>query len=264
MRRGVRNVLGAGAAVVCLGGVLAACGGDSGDGYVATGAAGGPPRQAVGGAVRPTDDVKLVPLDGAGGSAGKDGAKDGRGGSSGAAAGAGAGAGGRGGSEGKPSADRPGSGSSASSAPSGGGGAERGRTEGGSGTPAPPGRTPGRDAPPGSQQPSPRPPERPSGPAVLSVGEPEREAADKRWCENVTVTFRNTGGSPVRSGTVTFETHIIGALGVDWATVKSRVPLPAPIAGGEKRVRTWSVCVEAWRVPLGMHVDTQRVVADWR
>src|SRR5919109_1631635 len=65
-------LLGASAAVVvCLGGVLAGCGGDGGgDGYVATGAAGGPPRLS-GTAVLPTGEVTLVPLDGPAGGGGR-------------------------------------------------------------------------------------------------------------------------------------------------------------------------------------------------
>ncbi|MFD4635596.1 hypothetical protein ACFVYR_14135 [Streptomyces sp. NPDC058284] len=99
---------------------------------------------------------------------------------------------------------------------------------------------------------------------MLKVGDPERSPADKRWCEEVTVTFRNTGGSPVRSGTVTFGTHVIGGLGVDWATIESTVKLPAPIDPGRKRERGWTVCVDAWRVPLGMRVETRDVSVDWR
>ncbi|WP_241838012.1 hypothetical protein [Streptomyces sp. CB03234] len=79
----------------------------------------------------------------------------------------------------------------------------------------------------------------------------------------MTVEFRNSGGSPVRSGTVTFATHIIGALGVDWATVESAQPLPAPIAAGAARRQAYTVCVDAWRVPLGMRVETQDVTASW-
>ncbi|MEU2160355.1 hypothetical protein QRN89_17045 [Streptomyces chengbuensis] len=89
-----------------------------------------------------------------------------------------------------------------------------------------------------------------------------RTPADERWCENVTVEFRNTGGSAVRSGTVLFGTHIIGALGVDWATIDSTQPLPAPIAAGAARTTTYRVCVDAWRVPLGMRVETQDVRAE--
>lgn len=63
--------------------------------------------------------------------------------------------------------------------------------------------------------------------------------------------FRNTGGSPARSGTVTFATHIIGTLGVDWATITSAQPLPAPIGAGSARSETYTVCVESWRVPRG-------------
>ncbi|MFD8107544.1 hypothetical protein [Streptomyces microflavus] len=75
--------------------------------------------------------------------------------------------------------------------------------------------------------------------------------------------FRNTGGTPARSGTITFATHIIGALGVDWATIRSSQPLPAPIAAGAKKSQTYTVCLESWRVPLGMRVETQDVSAVW-
>lgn len=80
----------------------------------------------------------------------------------------------------------------------------------------------------------------------------------------MTVEFRNTGGSPARSGTVTFATHIIGALGVDWATITSSQPLPAPIRAGAARSETYTVCVDSWRVPLGMRVETRDVTAVWK
>ncbi|MFE6102934.1 hypothetical protein ACFVQ4_23625 [Streptomyces laurentii] len=78
------------------------------------------------------------------------------------------------------------------------------------------------------------------------------------------MTFRNTGGTATRSGSVTFATHVIGALGVDWATLTSDQPLPAPLAAGASQTRTYTVCVDAWRVPLGMRVDTREVTAEWR
>ncbi|MFI1681486.1 hypothetical protein [Streptomyces sp. NPDC020607] len=264
MRRGVRNVLGAGAAVLCLGGLLSACGDGGGDdGYVATGAV---PERARGQAVGPDRDVKLVPLDEEDGDSAA--RRSGRSPSS-----ASAGPRGGGGSEGKSPA------SAGSSSPGA-------RTEGRSGSPSAPGAgagSPGADGP-GSQAPqdpqTPRTPQTPqdpkpgpepdpepgppSGPAALSVGDPDRKPADKRWCENVTVAFHNTGGAPVRSGTVTLGTHVIGALGVDWATIESTVKLPAPIGPGQKKKKTWPVCVDAWRVPLGMHVETRDVTVKWR
>jgi hypothetical protein len=91
-----------------------------------------------------------------------------------------------------------------------------------------------------------------------------RAAADERWCEEVTVEFRNTGGSPARSGTVTFATHIIGGLGIDWATRESTAPLPVPIGAGAARKKTYTVCVDAWRVPLGMRIETRDVTAVWK
>ncbi|MFH8464956.1 hypothetical protein [Streptomyces sp. NPDC017991] len=114
----------------------------------------------------------------------------------------------------------------------------------------------------------------PAGPAVLVVGEPERAPADKRWCETVTVGSHNTGGTAVRSGTATFGTHVIGALGIDWATVESAARLPVPIAPGSRTEETWTVSVDAmgpprersraWgSVPLGMHVETRDVSVRW-
>jgi hypothetical protein len=106
-------------------------------------------------------------------------------------------------------------------------------------------------------------PSPPVGPAHLTTGAPVREATDRRWCEKVTLAFHNTGGSAVRSGTVTFGTHIIDLLGTDWATVESTVPLPTPIGPGARREETWTVCVEEWRVPWGMRVETRVVGVEW-
>ncbi|NEA68445.1 hypothetical protein [Streptomyces sp. SID12488] len=106
-------------------------------------------------------------------------------------------------------------------------------------------------------------PSPPVGPAHLITGAPVHEATDKRWCEKVTLAFHNTGGSPVRSGTVTFGTHIIDLLGIDWATIESTVPLPAPIGPGARREENWTVCVEEWRVPWGMRVETRVVEVEW-
>ncbi|MEK9519321.1 hypothetical protein MIU24_07905 [Streptomyces venezuelae] len=99
---------------------------------------------------------------------------------------------------------------------------------------------------------------------MVTVSAPVLADGDRRWCERVTVTFRNSGGTAARSGTVTFATHVIGALGVDWATLTSSQPLPAPIAPGTARTETYTVCVDSWRVPLGMRIDTRKASATWR
>ncbi|MGO4419972.1 hypothetical protein AB4Z54_14880, partial [Streptomyces sp. MCAF7] len=112
-------------------------------------------------------------------------------------------------------------------------------------------------------QSTPGSPSTPSGPAVLKIGDLVRAAADDRWCEKVTVEFRNTGGTPVTSGTITFATHIIDVLGIDWATIESKRSLPVPILAGAKREKTWDVCVDDWRVPLGMHIETQDASVSW-
>ncbi|NUP24509.1 MAG: hypothetical protein HOZ81_52350 [Streptomyces sp.] len=241
-------LLGASAAVVCLGGLLAACGGGGGgEGYVATGAAGGPPR-VTGTAVAPTGEVTLVPLDGAEGGHGSGGSdvrsSDG-GGSSG---------GGGGGSSNSPvrnGSQEPSVGPAASELPA--------RLPSGTPEPtAPPGSSPAPSSPPAS------PPATTPSPAKLTVSDPEREPTDQRWCEKVTLGFRNSGGTAVRSGTVTFGTHIIGALGIDWATIESTEKLPAPLGAGAHKERTWTVCVDAWRVPLGMHIETRDVTVRWK
>lgn len=220
-------MIGASAAVVCLGAALAACGGGGAEGYVATGPVGGAP-QASGTAVAPTGGVTFVPLDGP--------RKDRR---DAPAAEGGTGSGSRT-SPGVPAA------APDQFAGSPGDGAKAGRTATDSASPT---TTPGRTAT--------------AGPAVVTWSDPARKATDKRWCEDVTLDFANSGGSAVRSGTVTFGTHIIGALGIDWGTVEQTAGLPVPIGAGVRKEKTWTVCVDAWRVPLGMHIETRDVTVQW-
>ncbi|MFJ3989954.1 hypothetical protein ACIPWY_15020 [Streptomyces sp. NPDC090032] len=260
--RGRRGALtGATAAVVCLGGLLAACGSSGGgDGYVAVGAAGATPDGTPGRTVAPTGDVELVPLDGAA-SDPPDAAGSGTPGSGGADGSGGGGdkSPGSGGSSGDtdagsgPEADAGGSdtGAPEASGPDGSGQPSTGAGGSGGGATTP--------SAPGTGTPS-----TPSGPAALKTGDPERKATDKRWCEDVTLDMVNTGGTAVRSGTVTFGTHIIGALGIDWATVESNQDLPVPIDAGKRKKKTWTVCVDAWRVPIGMHVETRDVSVEWK
>lgn len=268
------------AAVLCLGGALAACGsGGSGGGYAAVGAADGSPR-ASGAVVAPSGEVSLAPLDGtADGGSNTAGSKGSSGSGSGTSAtGPGGASSGSTGDPGGPdgsAADPAGSGSpqageGGSGAGTGGAGATGGTGPGtGGGSSSPSGSSSGGDSGrTGGSSGSPSAPPAPgptvsAGPAVLSVSDPSRAATDQRWCEKVTVSFDNTGGTAVRSGTVTFGTHIIGALGIDWATIRSTETLPAPIAAGAKKSGTWTVCVDAWRVPLGMHIETQDVSVRW-
>ncbi|MFF5186540.1 hypothetical protein ACFY30_22695 [Streptomyces sp. NPDC000345] len=230
--RGRRRALwGMSAAVVVVAaaaGLLGACeGGGHGGDYVAVGAGEGPPGAG------PTGDVRLVPLDDPAGAhppvAG------------------GSPATGRGTPEGtgEPAAVPPsGSPARATATP-----------------PRAPGSAPARESPPAS--PSAAPTTAPAGPAVLTTSAPVRTPTDRRWCEDVTLTFRNLGGTAVRSGTVTFGTHVIDALGTDWSTVESTEQLPAPVPPGSGKEKTWTVCVDAWRVPLGMRVETRVVSVRW-
>ncbi|MHC3471173.1 hypothetical protein ACYF6T_21095 [Streptomyces sp. 7R007] len=230
-RRGA--LIGASAAVVCLGAVLAACGGGDGrGGYVATGAAGGAP-QASGTAAAPTGGVTLVPLEGERAAREK----------------------GERAATGRAEAD---TGTAAVNSPATASASAR--------TPNPATSSPTPDGPGSGQKTPSSPPASPTpapAPAALTWGAPQRTPTDRRWCEDVTLAFRNAGGTAVRSGTVTFGTHVIGALGIDWGTVASTVDLPAPIAADAGRTKTWTVCVDAWRVPLGMHIETKDVAVQW-
>ncbi|WP_327253695.1 hypothetical protein [Streptomyces sp. NBC_01244] len=258
---------------------LTGCGSPAREGYVAVGAAAPGPERGVGENVAPKARIEFQSLPqaapgspaaggGTSGSTSADIPADVPGGTPGGASGGGSGGASSGGSGGTPPGT-PGSQPPGGSA-SGGGSAT---PPGGSVTP--PGTTPGTTLPttpggkpgtPSSPPPKPgpsTPAPPPATPAKLSIGAPTRTATAERWCEQVTVAFTNTGGTAVRSGTVSFATHIIGALGVDWATINSTQPLPAPIAGGTTKRQTYRICVESWRVPLGMRVETQKVTATW-
>ncbi|MDI3388676.1 hypothetical protein QIS99_21065 [Streptomyces sp. B-S-A8] len=243
-RRGA--VTTASAAVVCLATLLAACGGDTSDGddgYVALGAVGASPDRSPGRTVAPTGDVRMVPLDGAGG----------RG--QGSESGGGAAPGGT--ESSAPEAATSGDLANPNPAPTPDHSAP---TPADGDTPAP-GAGGSTDPEPPAEEPE---SSSPAGPAVLETGEPVRKALADRWCEKVTVEFHNSGGTPVRSGTVTFGTHVIGGLGVDWATIESERKLPGPIGPGESVTESWRLCVDAWRVPLGMHIETQDVSVKWK
>lgn len=82
------------------------------------------------------------------------------------------------------------------------------------------------------------------GDGALHVSSPHPASAGVPWCEKVTLTFTNTGGAPVHSGTVDFDTHIVGALGVPWVTQTSHRRLPVPIAPGDSTTKSWKVCVD--------------------
>ncbi|MGW6523757.1 hypothetical protein [Streptomyces sp. NPDC054962] len=245
------------AAVVMAAGLLAACGGDGHTGgYVAIGGAGDTalPDTRTGDSADPTGGVRLVPLDDESGSP---------------AGPAGPGA---------PAGETAGHGWEGTGGGDTGSGASRTTTPGVPGASGTPGGSPGAEGgsggaaggstggtPPDASSPSPTAPPStaPAGPASLAVSEPVRAGTDQRWCEDVTLTFRNSGGTAVRSGTVTFGTHVIDAIGIDWATRESTAALPTPIAAGTREEKTWTVCVDAWRVPLGMHIETRDVSVRW-
>ncbi|QES49056.1 hypothetical protein DEJ50_15825 [Streptomyces venezuelae] len=274
MRRGALGALTLLTACVAATAALTGCGGPARDGFVAVGAAGAGPERAPGETVPPKGGVEFQPL------AAPPAAPPGSSSSSSDSSGSGSSQT----SSTSPAAADPAAppGSGAPGTPPGhnGGSGSPGTTPPGTagpmppGTPTAPGTTPGRptspQTPPGSRPTTPPAPGKPgttppATPAQLTLGTPVRAATGDRWCEKVTVGFTNTGTTAARSGTVTFTTHILGnVLGLSWGTITSTQPLPAPIAGGSTQTRTFTVCLEAWRVPLGWHIETRQVSATWR
>ncbi|MEY9870666.1 hypothetical protein ABH931_000120 [Streptacidiphilus sp. MAP12-33] len=97
----------------------------------------------------------------------------------------------------------------------------------------------------------------PQTPASLAVTALHTAATGQRWCQRVVLTLANSGDRAATSGTVTFATHVIGALGVDWWTYQTSQPLAAPVAGHASAQESWTVCLDSWRVPDGMHMETR-------
>ncbi|MEU3722892.1 hypothetical protein [Streptomyces sp. NPDC031705] len=277
MRTGSRAALAL--ALCCTAAALTGCG-PGRDGYAAVGAAAAGPERGAGENVPPRGRVEFQPLAPDGSAASASAPSSTSPGAPGSPSPGGSAQGG--GTAAAPGGSAPAPGTppdpGTPAAPGGTGGAGgTGSTAPGSqsppGTPVPPATptpptppgTPGTPVPPAPPAPKPdtTPPAPPATPARLTLSAPARAAASDRWCERVTVTFTNTGTTAARSGTVSFATHVIGALGIDWATITTTQPLPAPLAGGTSKTQTYTVCVESWRVPLGMHVETRRVTAAW-
>ncbi|MFJ4775080.1 hypothetical protein [Streptomyces sp. NPDC088762] len=260
MRTGSRTAAPAALLALCCTAVaaLTGCGGPARDGYLAVGAAAPGPERGPGENVAPQGQVEFQRLGGASAAGGSsDSSSSTPTGAPGSQPPGGSAQGG---------ATPPVPGDTAPGTPPGAGPATtRPGSSSTPGVPTAPGTapgTPGGPTAPGTQ-PGTTPPAPPATPARLTLSTPVRAAAADRWCERVTVTFTNTGTTAARSGTVTFATHIIGALGIDWATITTTQPLPAPVAGGAAKTQTYTVCVEAWRVPLGMRVETRQVTATW-
>ncbi len=247
-------------AAACL--ALTGCGGPARDGYAAAGAVAPGPERRAGDNVPPRAPVEFQQLHGPSPAAGSPSSADTSAGTPDAQTSAGS-------AQGAGTAPPGGIPAPAPGTPQDGRGAPPGGAPGTPGTSGPgtPGSTggpgsPGGPVPTPGSGPGTTPPPAPT-PAMLTLSAPTRAPAGDRWCERVTVAFTNTGTTAARSGTVAFETHIIGALGIDWATITTTQPLPAPLPGGATRDRTYTVCVESWRVPLGMHVETRKVTAAW-
>ncbi|MGY5123957.1 hypothetical protein [Streptomyces nigrescens] len=272
MRR-TTTVACASGAVLCLGVLLTGCGSAAGTGHAAVGAAGPADGRAPTQAVPPEDGVELTPLDGDGGRGrhGSDGSDSSGGGretgrpGAGASAGSGKGAAADGVRTPGASGARPGPSVPPTGAhPGQGGGTTPAPSPGSPNSPSPPGAPTPPHGSPAPEPPSPTLPAGPDAPDGLLIGLPGRSGTDVRRCEQVTLDFLNTGDRPVTAGTVTFGTHIIGALGIDWATVTSTRKLPLPLAPGRKKTGSWRVCVDGWRVPSGMHIDTKDVTFTWK
>ncbi|GAB7032076.1 hypothetical protein AB0G35_34065 [Streptomyces sp. NPDC021749] len=268
-RRTTTTLASASAAVLCLGVLLTGCEDAADRGHVAVGAAGPGDAQAPQRPVPPRDGIELTPYDGNGGGDGG-GSGSGMGHGDGRSSGSGSGGArsgrteaGTGSSATAPGASRPGGGSTGGQkAPSPGSHGPHGSH----GTPTPTPRPDDPAQPPHHGSPAPPKPGVPAGPDAPSgplVGHPVLAGSDVRWCQNVSLDFVNIGDHPVTTGKVTFGSHVIGSLGIDWATLTSTHELPLPLAPGKKRTGSWRVCVDAWRVPLGMHLDTRDITFAW-
>ncbi|WP_030814539.1 hypothetical protein [Streptomyces sp. NRRL S-337] len=267
-RRTTTTLASASAAVLCLGVLLTGCGDAADRGHVALGAAGPGDGQAPQRPVPPRDGIELTPYDGNGNGSGS-GSEPG--GGSGSARGDGSGGSpsgrthaGNGSSPTTPGAHRPGGGSGGGGGDDPSGGQET-PSPGSHGTPPAP-RPSDPTRPPHHDSPAPPKPGIPAGPDApdgLLVGHPVLADTDVRWCQKVSLDFVNTGDHAVTTGRVTFGSHVIGSLGVDWATLTSTHELPLPLAPGKRRTGSWRVCVDAWRVPLGMHLDTRDITFAW-
>ncbi|MFG3113048.1 hypothetical protein ACGF4C_01485 [Streptomyces sp. NPDC048197] len=260
-RRTTTTLASASAAVLCLGVLLTGCGDAADRGQVAVGAAGPGDGQAPQHPVPPRDGVELTPYDGngrgsggSGGSGGRGvGGGDGRGGAPSARTGPGSGS-----STTAPGSARPGSTGGKSGSPS--------PSPGSHGTPHPTPQPSDPTRPPHHDSPAPPKPGIPAGPGApegLLVGHAVLAGTDVRWCQKVSLDFVNTGDHAVTTGRVMFGSHVIGSLGVDWATLTSTHELPLPLAPGTRKTGSWRVCVDAWRVPLGMHLDTRDITFAW-
>ncbi|WP_206313310.1 hypothetical protein [Streptomyces coryli] len=105
-----------------------------------------------------------------------------------------------------------------------------------------------------------RPPEK--QPGDLKLTDLERAPSDVPWCEKVTLTVRNTGGRTISGADVTFTSHIVGAIGVDWVTETSRRELP-DLKADDDVTKTWRVCVDEKHAPrflLGRHLEHEAAV----
>ncbi|MFE3776142.1 hypothetical protein [Streptomyces sp. NPDC059122] len=254
------HVAAASAAALCLGALLTGCGTAAGTGYAAVGAAGPSDGTARTKPAPPPGGVQLTPLDGDDtGPTGSPGPSPGTTANAPSATSGAPGAPGTSGTSGTPPSAPPGS-SAAPPAGHGNGDAP------GTNAPSPPSGSPAPQpsGSPAPEPPSPTIPPGPNAPSGLVVGKPVLADTDVRWCQRLTIDFLNTGDHPVTTGTVTFGSHVIGALGIDWATLDSTHPLPLPLAPGKPATGTWRVCVDAWRVPLGMHLDTKDVSFTWK
>ncbi|GAU66903.1 collagen-like protein [Streptomyces sp. NBRC 110611] len=256
--------------MLCLGALLTGCGSTPEKGYAALGAAGPGDEDAPTRPIPPQDGVQLTPLENQGDPGGRAGqgqrsTPDGTGGPGGLGRTGGPGrpGGGIASANGRPGPSTPPTGPDTDGHP-------RPPTPPSPPSPAPPApSSPSPPSDPTSPSGSPKPPfpttpAGPNAPDGLLIGKPRLADTDVRWCERVTLDFLNTGSAPVTAGTVTFGTHLIGPLGIDWATATSRHKLPLPLNPGERKSGTWRVCVAAWRVPPGMRIDTQDATFTWQ
>jgi hypothetical protein len=120
----------------------------------------------------------------------------------------------------------------------------------------PPGRP---DVSPAPADPTPSPDPRRWSPDPLTAGPPQDTPGGQPWCEDVTVTYTNSGTRQVTSGQATLVSQVTDAFGYVWGSYRTPVALPLPIAPGTAATSSYDLCLAPWQVPPGTHLETTAV-----
>lgn len=100
---------------------------------------------------------------------------------------------------------------------------------------------------------------RQTGLGGLTAGIPRTTPGSRPGCADVTVAYDNEGRTPIRSGRIVITMDVVDPLGIAWAPYRASAPLPVPIAAGARPAVTYDLCLAAWRVTPGTHLEAAGV-----